>query len=79
MVYLLPIFLLSMNGCSSPSAKISPESWTSQDSIVGLEEDGSSRTDGEFAMLRSSQSENGYYGKEAEAEINQILRFLEGR
>ena len=79
MVYLLPIFLLSMNGCSSPSAKITPESWSTQDSSEALQTNATSELGGEFAMLRSSQSENGYYGKEAEAEINQILRFLEQR
>lgn len=79
MVYLLPILLLGMNGCSSPSAKITPESWSSQESSEVLAINSTSESDGEFAMLRSSQSENGYYGKEAEAEINQILRFLEDR
>ena len=65
--------LLLLTSCGSPN-RLAQESLT---------DDGASRiaqttvAEPAVVMLRSSQSENGFYGKEVEAEINQILRFLE--
>ena len=71
----LPILLLSLTSCGSANR-------LAQDRPPGAS-DGATRIsqtqveDPSLMMLRSNQSENGFYGKEAEAEINQILRFLE--
>lgn len=72
MAYVWTAVALLLVSCGNPTTRLALSGSATQEGV----EQGSGP---EMVMLRSTQSENGFYGKDAEAEINQILRFLDGR
>ena len=79
MVYLLPLLVFGLSTCGGSSAHLAPEQWSGSVSSPEPVVEADANAGSAMAMLRSTRSENGFYGTDAQAEINQITRFLEGR
>ena len=79
MVFWLPLLAFSLTACSGSSTRHAPDPWATSESGSEAVDAEAAYEGSELAMLSSTRSENGYYGTEAQAEINQILRFLEGQ
>ena len=79
MVFWLPLLAFSLTACSGSSTRHTPDSWTTSESVSAVVDAEQAYGGSEVAMLSSARSENGFYGTDAQAEINQILRFLEGQ
>ena len=70
---------LSLTACGGSTTRVVSDAWPEATESEAVSNAVQTTTGSEVAMLRSTRSENGFYGKDAQAEINQILRFLEGQ
>ncbi len=70
---------LSLTACGGSSTRVVSDAWPEAAETEAARIAVQATAGSEMAMLRSTRSENGFYGKDAQAEINQILRFLEGQ
>ncbi len=69
----------SLTACGGSTTRVVSDAWPEAAESEAVSNPVQTTSGSEVAMLRSTRSENGFYGKDAQAEINQILRFLEGQ